>query len=346
MFLKNNLQDDEKQVEKNHLPTPKHQLHQILLAAIKMRASDVYFLPEKGEYSIMCKTARGRSQLSQLPFALAEQIINILKYHAQMNLSEKRRPQLGAWQFETNDETIFCRLASVGTFLNHQAIVVRLIYRSQSSHNRWLLNEQWQKMTTAAKRRGLLLFSGPMGSGKTSAMYHLARQLLPTQVLAIEDPVEIYEPDFLQLQVNAKAQMDYADLLKVALRLNPDVFIIGEIRDEYTAKVAVNAALSGHVVFSSVHAQSVYGVFWRLLNLGISQEELRQTVTSVTYQRLLPTTDGQVGGLFDFLDVLDVDWKTLSEKHHTMSDDWSDNLEKCLAAKQITLQTAEAFRYG
>ncbi|WP_248660936.1 ATPase, T2SS/T4P/T4SS family [Fructobacillus cardui] len=114
-------------------------------------------------------------------------------------------------------------------------------------------------------------------------------------VLTVEDPVEIYQPAFLQLQVNEQAGIDYQSLIKVALRHRPDLLVIGEIRDAKTAQAALQAALAGHLVLSTLQANSELAVFGRLLNLGLDRQLLNQALVKTVYQRLLPDLDGQLG---------------------------------------------------
>lgn len=116
-----------------------------------------------------------------------------------------------------------------------------------------------------AQSRGLIITSGPTGSGKTTTMYEVAKSMSQNKVvMTIEDPVEVHEPSFLQAQVNNEAGIDYQSLLKAALRHRPDILIIGEIRDQGTARLAVDAALSGHLVFATIHAKSTLQTISRL----------------------------------------------------------------------------------
>lgn len=333
-------------------------LGQIVNQAVAEHASDLYFLPKRTQYHIILRTVTSQQVVAQVSLAAGMRMINYLKFKAQMSLSEHRRPQLGAFMQDqhqldftstelaptTLKQPLYLRLAAVGDFLAHEALVVRLIYPLSQIKGNFAVPSQWQALKQACLRRGLILFAGPMGSGKTSSMYQLAQQFLPQQILCLEDPIEIYAPEFLQLQVNEQAKMSYAELLKVALRLHPDVMIVGEIRDAATAKIVVNAALSGHLIFSTVHATNVYGVLQRLRNLGISEAELRQTVSFVTYQRILPTAKGpQV--LFDQLDVVEHAWQNLT-KHHTMTAKWRDHLEQLTQKNVITAACQAQFENG
>ena len=147
----------------------------------------------------------------------------------------------------------------------------------------------------ATKQAGLLLISGPTGSGKTTTTYALIdylKQELGKSIVTIEDPVEYQQPDIIQMQVNETMGMTYDVGIKEILRHDPDVIIIGEIRDSQTARQALRAAFTGHLVISTVHAKNVLGTINRLLDLGITLQELEQGVIGVANQRLIK---------FDFL---------------------------------------------
>lgn len=324
-------------------------LQKIFTDAIGRKASDISFLPQKDRYVVKFCVAGSYEFHGDFDFRQAVQWIGFLKYRADMSLAEQRRPQLGSWELEHGGSPVYCRLSTVGDFLNRESLVIRLIYQDGGSQrNGCLFPDQWDRIADACRRRGLLLLSGPMGSGKTTTMYDLARNLGDRQVMCIEDPVEISEPDFLQVQVNEKAGMTYSSLLKVALRHHPDVFIIGEIRDAMTAKAAVNAALSGHLVLSTVHATSVYGIWQRMRNLGISDEELGQTLRLASYQRLIPRSDGGAGVLFDMLEIDELERGIrcgLSERRQ-MTKEWRERLGLCVKVGEITEETAGRYAQG
>lgn len=137
---------------------------------------------------------------------------------------------------------------------------------------------------------GMIIFSGPTGSGKSSTMYSLAEYCaknLKRRVVTLEDPVEIQNDHLLQVQLNEKAGITYKTGLKAILRHDPDVIIIGEIRDDETAQLAIRAALTGHLVMASLHARDAKGAIYRLLEYGINQQEIEQSLLALTAQRLL-----------------------------------------------------------
>lgn len=309
----------------------------LLCECIAAQASDLYFLPYQCSYQLQMRTTNGITLIRTLPVEQAKSWLNHLKFTAKMALSETRRPQLGARQLEIDGQTIFLRLSTVGNFQNQESLVLRFIY-VQSTHAKYVLPEQFMQLATLCQRRGLVVFAGPTGSGKTTTLYELAAQLgVGKMVMAIEDPIEIFQTDFLQLQINEAAGMSYAALLKVGLRHRPDILIVGEIRDEQTANVAARAALSGHLVLSTVHARTARQVPTRLAELGIAPATLSACLTGVSYQRLLPTKQGNAV-LFDIYDPI--------EGGESDESTWQQNLAHAVKLGQIDLATQQAFAQG
>lgn len=310
-------------------------------AAIKKYASDISLHPKGDMYEIRL-TIMGINQLYQvIDFEKGQQIINNLKFRSSMSLSEHRRPQTGAM---TIRDGVYSRMASVGDFLGREAVVIRLIYQRASDLNEYFFEEQLNLILSKAQNKGLILFSGPVGSGKTSTMYQIARKM-GQRVMTIEDPVEIFEPKFLQLQVNNMAQMDYSSLIKATLRHRFDVLIVGEIRDEETARNTVKAALGGQLVLSTVHALNATGVVNRMLDFGIKNVDLRQTLRLINYQRLIPTTkEGRSKVLFEQLTNEQLESEETT--HAKISHDWSERLAECMQEKSITEDTFEKFKEG
>ena len=236
--------------------------------AVKARASDVYLLPKTTDYQLYFRTAHDFMSQALIPTETAQRWINYLKYQADMNVAEHRRVQLGA--VTINQPAVLLRLSTVGDVERRETLVARLIYGIPP------LDEIGAKtvagLAQSLQARGMLALSGATGSGKTTLLYQLAQVIATDKmVMTIEDPVEIKHENFLQLQVNPQADMTYASLLKAALRHRPDVLIIGEIRDFETAQVACEAAISGHIVLTTVHARSAELVPLRLKSLGVSE---------------------------------------------------------------------------
>ncbi|GAB6092366.1 competence type IV pilus ATPase ComGA [Furfurilactobacillus curtus] len=327
---------------------PADHLNQVVAQAVAKAASDIYLFPKVVGYELIIHTASGIVKLTDLSTERAQQLIAYIKYEANMVISDHRRPQLGALTYRVGQRELHLRLSTVGDFQDHESMVIRIIYPLASFQKHVTTTDQWRFLTNLATRRGLMVFSGPTGSGKTTSLYRLARQFSEESViLSIEDPVEIHESSFLQLQINELAGMDYNALLKLALRHRPDVLLIGEIRDEQTAKVALQAALSGHLVLSTVHAQNVLGVVSRLEQLGVSNQDLEQALTAVCYQRLVPGIQ-QPLVIYDWLsnDELFGEQRSKIRWHQQMTGRWHDALNQSVFNGQVAPNVAEAFRAG
>ncbi|AYW46138.1 competence type IV pilus ATPase ComGA [Tetragenococcus koreensis] len=216
----------------------------------------------------------------------AQQLISRFKYLGEMDVGEKRKAQLGAISYLFKEHTQRLRLSTVGDYQGNESLVIRFLYNLNQEKPAYFFSADAELVQQKIQEeRGLYLFSGPTGSGKTTLMYHLA-QHAKGQVITIEDPVEIEEPNFLQLQTNEKIQQTYDQLIKLSLRHRPDLLIIGEIRDQLTAKAAIRAALTGHTVLATVHAKGVLETKSRLLDLVGSQTELGDCLNGVIYQQL------------------------------------------------------------
>lgn len=271
----------------------------ILAMAAKQQASDIYILPDGAGYQVKCYTPKGIVALCQLADVVGAALIRHVKFASQMDISEGRRPQLGRLTYQLDDEWMHLRISSVGDFLNRESVVIRLIHEVTTTKIRWQKQTVWPTLTTVMnERQGLFLIAGAMGVGKTTTLHYLAHQLLKGKmVLTIEDPVEIVQANFLQLQVNEQANMNYATLLKLALRHHPEVILIGEIRDAQTAKIAIEASLSGHLILSTIHASSLSGIWHRLISFGIPSVLLKQVLVGLAHQTLTFDQDGPLAQL-------------------------------------------------
>lgn len=295
--------------------------------------SDIYLMPKtKNKYQILIKNAQATKEYQQLDDNLANQLISYLKYLADLDITEKRRPQTG--QFELPDlPYLFMRITTVGDYRQQETLVCRLIYDAITVKNNYIFPEQFKILQQNIVRPGLHLLAGLMGSGKTTTAFALAEELANQGkiVLTIEDPVEIRNEKFIQLQVNSVAKMDYSDLIKNGLRQRPDVFLIGEIRDAKTAIATVNAALSGHTVISTIHAKSVASVLPRLRELSIDEEYLTNSLASITFQKLLFCQDGQLKALQHQVYGANI-WQPKEAE-------WDENLARAYQINAISYET-------
>lgn len=245
-------------------------------------------ITKKDQVQVFTRKGGQRFLFKTLDELEGEKLILHFKFIGGMDVGEKRKAQVGAVTYVVKQQQCRLRLSTVGDFRQRESLVIRFLHHFGQTPENYFLPKQLAHIKKNTHKRGLHLFCGPVGSGKTTLMYKLARESdFFQQVITIEDPVEIEETNFLQLQTNTKIQLTYDVLIKACLRHRPDVLIIGEIRDGLTASAAIRAALTGHTVFATLHARSIPGVYERLAELGVTSSESTACITSIIYQRLL-----------------------------------------------------------
>lgn len=269
-------------------------VQRLIQEAYQMGVNDIHILPWMDKYQIYYRMNGKLQTISQHSSEWGQQVIAHFKYLANMDIGEKRRPQTGSAIFQLAQTTVELRFSTIANFELKESLVIRILKQSYQDTQNFAsyFPQDLQHIRPLVQRKsGLLLFSGPVGSGKTTLIYHCLRERMKCesmQVITMEDPVEIVEPAFLQTQVNERANISYELLIKSSLRHHPDVLIIGEIRDEETARMAVRGALTGHLMIATIHAKDCLGVIARLQELQVSNEQLRQTLIGIVSQRLLP----------------------------------------------------------
>ena len=266
----------------------------VISKAQEVGTSDIHILPEEKQYHFYFRIGGKLCFWNAIPDEEGRRFISYFKYLSNMDVGERRKPQSGAAQLMVQGKNIALRFSTITNFRTQESMVIRILNQTVNlslSKTAYFKKEVKLIESLAQFNSGLLIFSGPVGSGKTTTMYQLVRESYhknKQQVITVEDPVEIDEPMFLQTQVNEKAGITYETLLKSSLRHHPDTIIIGEIRDDETAKMVIRGALTGHLIIASVHAKNTVGVISRLLELGVTQEKLKQTLLGVIFQKLIP----------------------------------------------------------
>ena len=275
------------------LDVEQHANH-LIQHAVLLGASDIHLLPYTDCYHLYFRINGQLNWLQSPSHDWAKRLINYFKYKANMDIGEKRRPQSGATHLKIEDQQIELRFSTMTDVALNESLVVRVIQtgRQQNQQLALFFPKQFALLRQLVKRKsGLILFSGPVGSGKTTTIYHLLCERVAQQfcqVITMEDPVEIREPQFLQTQINELANIHYDDLIKASLRHHPDILMIGEIRDEETARMVIRGALTGHLLIATVHAKDACGVIARLQELRITDAQLTQTLIGIVSQRLIP----------------------------------------------------------
>lgn len=280
---------------------------ELLEQAVEKEATDIHFVPAEQNYDIHLNHGSKLMKIGSLPPQLANRMISYYKFLSSLDISDKRKPQSGSFHKKMLDENFSFRVSTIPAIHYQESVVIRI-----QKHNRIMpieklcLKIEWAHVLkrVSTMQQGLILLSGPTGSGKTTTMYSLTSHCyrnLNRHVISIEDPVENQHNHLLQIQVNESAGITYATGLKAILRHSPDVIMLGEIRDSETAKIAVSASLTGHLVFSTVHSKDPVGTIYRMLDFGVSLEELRQTVICVASQRLIIQKNGELGTVFEIV---------------------------------------------
>ena len=298
----------------------------IIATAKEKKAQDIYFIPKEKSYELHMRVGDERCLVDSYEFDVLAAVISHFKFVAGMNVGEKRRSQLGSCDYQYGEKLSSLRLSTVGDYRGHESLVIRLLHDEEQDLHFWF--QDLAELGEQYRQRGLYLFAGPVGSGKTTLMHELSKSLFKgQQVMSIEDPVEIKQEDMLQLQLNEAIGLSYENLIKLSLRHRPDLLIIGEIRDSETARAVVRASLTGATVFSTIHAKSIRGVYERLLELGVTEEELAVVLQGVCYQRLIGG-----GGIIDFANQNYQDHQPTS---------WNEQIDQLLKDGHISTLQAE-----
>lgn len=283
--------DDDEQSQADEAPIVKY-VNKLLIDAIRMGASDLHFEPYEKMYRVRYRVDGVLRQIATPPIQLANRLASRLKVMSQMDISEKRVPQDGRIKLKlSKTKAIDFRVNSLPTLFGEK-LVLRILDPSSASLGIDALGyEPEQKalfMEALDKPQGMLLITGPTGSGKTVSLYTglniLNRE--DNNISTAEDPVEINLEGINQVNVNAKVGLTFAAALKSFLRQDPDIIMVGEIRDLETAEIAIKAAQTGHMVMSTLHTNSAPETLTRLRNMGVPSFNIATSVNLVIAQRL------------------------------------------------------------
>lgn len=264
----------------------------LLNKACQFGASDIHLIPTNNHFTIQFRKFGKLIQVGTVPNELGHRIITHFKFLSALDIGERRKPQSGAFQQHLNNLLYSFRVSTLPSVFNKESLVIRILKQNFTVPMQQLSyfpNQAEILSQLVQERQGLLLMTGATGSGKTTTLYsliHYCRTALARHVISLEDPVEIGQDHVLQIQVNERAGITYASGLKAILRHSPDVIMIGEIRDRETAQIAIEAALTGHLVVASIHAKDTVNCIFRLIDLSISIDEIRQALIAIVAQSL------------------------------------------------------------
>ncbi len=264
----------------------------VLLQAIKDKASDIHFEPFETEFKMRYRIDGILYEMIPPPLHLALPIISRVKVMADLDIAERRLPQDGRIELTVHNSQVDLRVAVLPTMFG-ESVVMRVLDRSNvqlSLDKIGLRDDELEKVRGLIKKpNGIIVVTGPTGCGKTTTLYAALNELNEptTKILTAEDPVEYDIDGLVQAQVNTDQGLTFARLLRSFLRQDPDIILVGEIRDLETAQIAVQASLTGHLVFSTLHTNDAPSAILRLLDLGVESFLLTATIEAVVAQRLV-----------------------------------------------------------
>ncbi|MDP3724413.1 MAG: GspE/PulE family protein, partial [bacterium] len=264
----------------------------VMQEAVAMRASDIHFEPQENEVLIRVRIDGELRPAATIPPQLYDMVLNRLKIQANMRIDEHNASQDGAIRFHQGKETIDMRISVVPTVEGEKA-ELRLLaeYVKDVTFDNLGLSPRDQSRVHEASQKpfGMILATGPTGSGKTTTLYGILKRIKTPEVnvMTIEDPVEYRVRGINQIQVNSATNMTFASGLRSIVRQDPDIILVGEIRDKETAEIAVNASLTGHLVLSTFHTNDAATAIPRLLEMGVEPFLLASTLELIVAQRLV-----------------------------------------------------------
>ena len=267
-------------------------LNLVLLQAIKDKASDIHFEPFESEFKMRYRIDGILYEMIPPPKHLALPIISRIKVMANLDIAERRLPQDGRIELTVRNSPVDLRVSVLPTMFG-ESVVLRVLDRSNiqlSLDKVGLRKDELEVMRSLIKKpNGIIIVTGPTGCGKTTTLYAALSELNEptTKILTAEDPVEYDIDGLIQCQINTDQGLTFARLLRSFLRQDPDIILVGEIRDLETAQIAVQASLTGHLVFSTLHTNDAPSSILRLLDLGLESFLLTATVEAIVAQRLV-----------------------------------------------------------
>ncbi len=266
-------------------------LQKMLIDAINARASDLHFEPYEYNYRVRFRVDGELREITQPPVAIKDKLASRIKVISKLDIAEKRVPQDGRMKLKFGNKSIDFRVSTLPTLFGEK-IVIRILDSSSAKLGIEALGyepiEKERLMNCIHRPYGMVLVTGPTGSGKTVSLYTCLNILNQpgVNISTVEDPAEINLPGINQVNVNDRAGMNFATALKAFLRQDPDVIMVGEIRDLETADIAIKAAQTGHMVMSTLHTNDAPTTLTRLMNMGVAPFNIASSVILITAQRL------------------------------------------------------------
>lgn len=264
----------------------------IITLAVSLRVSDIHLEPMNHYLKIRFRLNGSLTTVFKITIEEYFEVLSRLKLKSKMDITEKRRPQDGKMQVNINGLDYNCRLSTLPV-VDGEKMVIRIIYEDillSSLKNLNFTNNQIQVLEKIINlKSGICIINGPTGSGKSTTLYNILNSIKTQNIniTTLEDPIEVIMEGINQINLNEKIGLDFGEGLKRILRQDPDVIMVGEIRDELTAKMAIRAAITGHKVYSTIHTKNPKGVYLRLEEMGVQDYLIKDALCGIISQRLV-----------------------------------------------------------
>lgn len=282
----------------------KTRLQDILRIALKYHVTDIHFsLIERYQEEVHIEMRVNGVIQKVRPKKEDVSLFHYLMYRANLDITSAFVPQTGSFEEEVDGRKLSLRFALVTSFQRTSGVLRILNSTHTLEIDKLTVDEDvkvWLSGITR-HRTGLFLLSGPTGSGKTTTLYTLLNACKGKKIFTLEDPIEVFSENYIQLQINDRQHLSYADGIKQLMRHDPDIIMIGEIRDTEAAQMAVRCGLTGHLVLSTLHATDCTGAIHRMMDLGVPSYQLEEVLCGVSNQRLFTNTHEGKTGIYEYM---------------------------------------------
>ncbi len=282
-------------------------INKVVVDGINIGVSDIHFKPTRKEVEVFYRIKGKVQYIESIKSEEYRMLLRYVKYKSKLDLGLCQTPQDGSFTLvQKENEEIFIRVSTIPLIFS-ESLVIRLLTDSSIENLQkiaYVPSDLQMIYNQLINMTGLFVFTGPTGSGKSTSMNVLLEKAVKVdgkKVICIEDPIEVLNDNFTQIQINEKAKLTYANAIKACLRHDPDIIMIGEIRDEETAKSVLRASLTGHTVISTMHTKDKYGVINRFRDFGFKESEIESILIGISNQRLVIDESMCVKALYDFI---------------------------------------------
>ena len=287
----------------------------ILRLAVKNNASDIHFSQKYDQVEIFMRINDVIRKVKKKEGD--DRLIRYLQYCSNLDIGMLNTPQTGQFEKLLDDNVLSLRFAVINTYnsINGVLRILNSNLKVNADNLSKIENQNKYFKELLKKDNGLILFSGATGSGKTTTLYSLLKSVEGSIIYTIEDPIEVVNDKFVQLQINEKIGFDYEAGIKQVMRHDPDIIMIGEIRDDKAAKMALRAANTGHLVLSTIHASSCASSISRMVDLGVSEEYLYEMLLCLVHQKMIINRSGEKTVIYEIMTKKEIDYFRLNKKN-------------------------------